>query len=254
MFPGYGAGLKGSPCSVFEILVGDWGILAALLVTLLGVMRLYRSAIELMLLDREPVYRTLSRATFIVTAAFLLWVTIFDNWRQLLGVVSRYTHNEKTGDRSDPFFSTPPGDFERSVSYVLFGLVVLGAAYLFARYARGYWGPLVATPVGLAMYYVFNAFRVRMDVDSVRIADADISSALDIVSTLFWIAGLWVSFSLLILCVFLLFWGPASIVLSMVYRSTAGKVIYTESDMFRTIRERSEARRRAAEQEPHRPA
>lgn len=247
-------GLRGSPTSVFEILVSDWGILAALCITLVGLMRLYRSAIEVMLLDREKLYQTLSRATFLVTALFLVWVTVFDNWRQLLGEVSTYTHNEKTGMASDPFANTPPGDFERSVSYILFGLVVLGAAYLFARYARGYWGPLVATPIALAMYYVFNAFRVRMDVDSVRIAFADISSGLDVIATLFWIAGLWISFSLLILCVFMLFWGPASIVVSLIYRSTVGKVVYAESDMFRIIRERSEARRRAAEQEPHRQA
>jgi hypothetical protein len=239
---------------VFEILVGDWGILAALCIMLAAAMRLYRSTVQLMFFEREPVYRLLSRATFGVTAVFLLWVTLFDNWRQLLGVVSTYTHDVKTGRASDPFGNPPPSDVERTISYVLFGLVVLGTAYLFARYARGYWGPLVATPVALAMYYVFNAFRVRMDVDSVRIADASISSPLDVISTLFWIAGLWTSFAVLILCVFLLFWGPASIVVGLIYRSTAGKVVYTESEMYRTIRERSEARRRAAEQGPHSPA
>lgn len=239
---------------MFEILVSDWGILAALCITLIILMRFFGSTIYMMLFDREPTYRWLSRATFAVIGVFLLWATLLDNWRQLLGVVTTYTHNVKTGRASDPFFSAPASDFERAVSYVLFGLVVLGSAYLFARYARGYWGPLVATPAALMMYYVFNAFRVRMDVDSVRIADASITGVADIISTLFWIAGLWISFALLIVCVFLLFWGPASIIVSVIYRSTVGKVVHEESEMFRIIRERSEARQRAAEQGPHRPA
>ncbi len=239
---------------MFEVLVSDWGVLAALLIMLGSVMRCFGSTVHMMWFERELVYRRLNRATFAVTAGALLWVTAFDNWRQLLGAVSTYTHNEKTGQASDPFFSAVPGDFVRTVSYMLFGLMVLGTAYLFARYARGYWGPLVATPLALAMYYVFNAFRVRMDVDSVRIADSSITGVLDIVSTLFWIAGLWTSFALLILCVFLLFWGPASIVTSVLYRATAGKVVYEETDMFRKIRERSEARQQAPEHGPHRPA
>jgi hypothetical protein len=238
---------------VFELLVSDWGILAALCIMLASLIRLYGSTVQMMLFDRESAYRLLARATFAVGAVFLTWVTVFDNWRQLLGVVSTYTHNERTGRASDPFLGAAANDFQRAVSYLLFGLVILGTAYLFARYARGYWGPLLATPVALMMYYVFNAFRVRMDVDSVRIADTSITGGLDIVSTLFWIAGLWVSFALLILCVFLLFWGPGAIIVSVIYRSTVGKVVHQESEMFRIIRERSEAKQRAAEQEPHRP-
>lgn len=236
---------------MFDILVSDWGILIALCITLAALMRFFGSTTHMMLFDRESTFRWLSRATFAIVGVFMLWATIFDNWRQLLGVITTYTHDAKTGRVSDPFYSTPASDVERTVSYVLFGLAVLGGALLFARYARGYWGPLLATPLSLVMYYVFNAFRVRLDVDSVRITDASITGVADIISTLFWVAGLWISFALLITCVYLLFWGPASIIVSLIYRSTVGKVVHQESEMFRIIRERSEARRRAAEQGPH---
>ncbi len=104
------------------------------------------------------------------------------------------------------------------------------------------------TPLAVALYYIFNAFRLRFDVDSVRIADQSITGFWEVASTLVWIMGLWASFVLLIACAFLMFWGPVALVMSIVYRQTFGKVHYEEPDMFRIMRERSEARRRAAEQ------
>ena len=208
---------------------------------------------DVMLLDRHPTYRLLSRVSVGLVLVFMLWVTLFDNWRQLLGVLTTYTHDAKRGAQSDVFLNAPPDDIIRAISYVLFGLMILATAYLFARYARGYWGPVVFTPLALALYYIFNAFRLRFDVDSVRIADQSITGAWEIFSTLVWIAGLWATFVLLILSAFTLFWGPAAILFSLIYRKTIGKTVYTEPDMFRIMRERSDARRKAAEQEPRHP-
>lgn len=231
-------------------MVGDWGILAALVITLVALLRFYRSTVEVMLLDRALVYRLLSRLSVGVVAVFMLWVTALDNWRQLLGVLTRYTHDERRAQQSDPFFAADPDGLVRFVSYVLLAASILGTAYLFARYARGYWGPLVATPIAVALYYVFNAFRLRFDVDSVRIADTTITGFWEIASTLVWIAGLWASFTLLIICAFTMLWGPVALVLSILYRTTIGKVKYQESEMFRIIRERNEARKQAAEHGP----
>lgn len=236
---------------MFDILVGDWGILTALVLMLLALMHAYRSTVQIIVFDRDTVYRFITRASFGAVAVFLLWVTVFDNWRQLVGAVTTYTHDKKTGAASDPFYSTPASDLERTISWVLFGLAVIGMAYIFARYARGYWGPLVTTPSALVMYYVLNAFRVRFDVDSVRIADESITGLADILATLVWIAGLWAAFALLIICMFLLFWGPVALVFAIIYRSTIGKVRYDEPEMYRIIRERSEARKQGAEHGPH---
>jgi hypothetical protein len=236
---------------VFGVLVGDWGIFAALVITLVAALRFYRSTMEVMLLDPVPVYRLLSRLSVGVAVGTMLWITAFDNWRQVLGALTRYTHDERRARQSDPFFATTPDDFVRWITYALIVLSVLGTAYLFARYARGYWGPLLVTPLSIALYYIFNAFRLRFDVDSVRIADQNITGLWEVVSTLFWVVGLWASFVLLIVCAFLMFWGPVALVLSIIYRTTIGKVEYEEPEMFRKMRERSEARRRSAEQGPN---
>lgn len=235
---------------MFGVLVGDWGILAALLIVLLSLFRFYRSTMEGMLLDRAPAYRLASRLSVGVAAFTLIWITVFDNWRQVLGVLTRYTHDERRGNQSDVFLSAQPDQIVRWITYVLVAASVLGAAYLFARYARGYWGPLVVTPVAIVLYYVFNAFRLRFDVDSVRIADQSITGLWEVASTLVWIMGLWASFVLLIACAFLMFWGPVALVFSIIYRQTFGKVRYEEPDMFRKMRERTEATRRSVEQRP----
>lgn len=235
---------------MFGILVGDWGIFTALVITLIAILRFYRSTMEVILLDRVPAYRLLSRLSVGVALAGILWITAFDNWRQILGALTRYTHDERRGRQSDPFFATPPDDVVRWVSYCLIVLAVLGTAYLFARYARGYWGPLVVTPIAVALYFVFNAFRLRFDVDSVRIADQNITGLWEVLSTLFWITGLWASFVLLIACAFLMFWGPVALVFAIIYRSTIGKVRYEEPEMFRKMRERSEAGHRTTEHGP----
>jgi ABC-type nickel/cobalt efflux system permease component RcnA len=236
---------------VFGILVGDWGILTALVITLVALLRFYRSTMEVMLLDRAPFYRLISRLSVGAVAAFMIWVTMFDNWRQILGVLTRYTHDERRSQQSDPFFAAQPDELVRYVSYALVVASVLGTAYLFARYARGYWGPLVATPLAVALYYIFNAFRLRFDVDSVRIADRSITGVWEIASTLVWIGGLWATFVLLICCAFIMLWGPVALVLSILYRTTIGKVEYQEPEMFRIMRERNESRRHATEHGRH---
>ena len=235
---------------MFGFLVGDWGILAALLVTLFGILRFYRSTLEGMLLDRSPAYRLASHISVGVSIIMLIWITAFDNWRQILGVLTRYTHDERRGLQSDVFLSDPPDQIVRWISYVLIVAAVVGTAYLFARYARGYWGPLMVTPIAIALYYFFNAFRLRFDVDSVRIADRSVTGLWEVISTLFWIVGLWATFVLLIACAFLMFWGPVALVFSIIYRQTIGKVHYEEPEMFRIMRERKEARERTTENGP----
>ncbi len=228
---------------MFKLLVSDWGILFALVVVLLSLSKFYRSTVEAMLLDRESTYRLLSRLSVGCILVTMFWITAFDNWRQILGVLTRYTHDERRANQSDPFFTAPPDDIVRWITYALVVGSILGAGYLFARYARGYWGPLVFTPIAVALYYIFNAFRLRLDVDSVRIADQNITGLWEIISTLVWIVSIWAMFVLLIISAFTMLWGPTALVVSIIYRNTVGKIKYEEPEMFRKMRDRNEAHR-----------
>lgn len=230
---------------MYELLVGNWGIFASLLVVALGLFRLFRGTFDAMFFDREPRYRTASRVSMGLIFGFALWVTIFDNWRQLIGVLTGVTHSAKMRAGSDPFFSTPPSDFVRTITWVLFVAAVLGGAFLFARYARGYFGPILVFPTALVMFYLLNTFRIRLDPESVRIADGPIVGVLEHFSTLIWVAGVWAMFAALVISFYALAWAPASIIIGIVYRRTLGKEHIEEADFYQKLHERNARRREA---------
>jgi hypothetical protein len=189
--------------------------------------------------DRDPGSRVASRIAIGSIGAFLLWTTVFDNWRQLLG----YLVNEKQRWRSDPYLNDPPADAVRAVTFILFGCAVLAGAYLYARYARGYWVPVVVTPLALTTFYALNGFRMRFElVGPLSERGVDWSDILGAAATLFWFGVFYCVLVVLIASAYALFWGPTSIVVALLYRSTIGRQRIEEPEMYRILRERSMAR------------
>lgn len=233
---------------VFDFLVGNYGILIALVIACAGFIRMYRSAVRGMLFDHDPVYRLLSRIAGGAFIVFAIWTTVLDNWRQFIGVFSGVINSEDVQNASDPFLTTPPSDLVRGVTMALFVLALVGGAYMFARYARGYVAPIILAPVSLVLFYVFNALRVRFDLDSVRIAESSITGVTDIISVLIWLIGLYTTFALLLFCLYLMFWGPLAIVAAFIYRRTIGKEYIVEPEIFRKIHERKRSSLNNAEQ------
>lgn len=223
---------------MFEFLVGDYGILFGLLAVCIGIVRLYPNTVRTMVFDNDAKYRLVSRAAIGAMVAFPIWATVFDNWRQLIGVPTGWIWNQELAIASDPFFSGEVSDTVRLISWVLCGLAVVGGAYLFARYATGYVAPILVAPLALIFFFTINTFRLRMDVESVRIAAADIDGPAEIISTLFWVVGLYVSMAILIISLFLIAWGPAAILVGIVYRRTIGKIEIEEPQIFKRLSER----------------
>ena len=224
---------------VYEILVGNWGILASILLVAAGLIRMFRGTFDAMFFDANPRYRLVSRFAMGAMLAFVLWVTIFDNWRQVVGVLTGYLHSAKMQAGSDPFFETPASDTVRAITWVLYFAAVLAGAYLFARYARGYFAPIIAFPAALVSFYILNTFRIRLDPESVRIADGPIVGLVENFSTLIWVVGLWTTFAALILCIYALAWAPVSIILGILYRRTLGREVIHETDFYQKLRERN---------------
>lgn len=223
---------------MFEFLVGDYGILFGLVIVCIGIARLYPSTVRSMLYDNGLWYRRISRAAFGAVIAFAVWATVFDNWRQLLGVPTGWLWNQELAVASDPFYSGEVGDSIRLVTWILCALAVVGGAYLFARYGSGYIAPILITPVALIIFFTFNTFRLRMDVESVRIAAAEFENPIEVISTLFWVTGLYVSMAILIICLYLMAWGPVSVLAAIIYRRTVGKVVIEEPQIFKRLSER----------------
>ncbi len=224
---------------MFRVLASDYPILLTVLVMLWFGWRSNMSVLRGMWFDRTPLGRVVSRAAIVAVVAFLVWATVIDNWRQLLGLLV----NEKERWRSDPYLLDAPSDVLRAVTLVLFGATVLGAAYLYARYARGYLIPIVVAPVGIVTFYALNNFRMRFElVGPLSDRGVDWSAPGEALMTLIWFAMFYVVIAILIFSVFAMFWGPASILISLIYRSTIGRHRHQEPEMYRILRERSAER------------
>jgi hypothetical protein len=224
---------------IFDFLVSDYPILLTLLGGLWLLGSHNRSAVSWMWNDKQPVARRISRISIGAVFALALWVTAFDNWRQLIGLLVA----KKDRWRSDPFLYGPPADAIRLVSFVLFGVMVLGCAYLFARYARGYLAPIAVWPLAVIFFFVLNAFRMRFElVGPLSPYSVDFSKPLEATMTFIWFGGFYLVMALLIACIFAIFWAPAAIVIAIIYRSTIGRERIEEPDTFRIMRERSAAK------------
>ncbi|MEZ4569182.1 MAG: hypothetical protein R2849_02405 [Thermomicrobiales bacterium] len=115
---------------------------------------------------------------------------------------------------------------------------MIGGAYLFARFSRGYAEPLILGPLSVISFFILNTIRLRYDVDSGRIAYGAIDSPLDMALTLMWIAVLIISMGLIVSAMYLMTWAPFAFVMSLVYRKLINRQRYEEPPIFRRLRER----------------
>lgn len=223
---------------MFDFLVGDFSIAAGAVLVMIGFWRLFPFGVNRIVNDEPRLVRYVNRGFLAAGGAAILWIALFDNWRQVLGIPTGWLQDDKSQRASDPFYSGDIADPVRAVSWVLFMAAVIGGAYFFARYSRGLAEPILLGPAALVAFFILNTFRLRFDVDSVRIAEASIDSPLDIGLTLLWISVLIVSMGLIVLAMYVMAWAPFALVFSMVYRRFISPATYEEPPIFRKIHER----------------
>jgi hypothetical protein len=223
---------------MFTFLTSDYPLLLTIILISAFIIRPNRSVVRWMWNDPTPWARAASRLSFGAVAVFLLWTTVLDNWRQMLG----YLVDEHNRWKSDQYLSDPPPDSVRFFTFVLFGLSVLAGCYLYARYARGYFIPILAGPLGFVTFYILNGFRMRFETIGPLSEGADYTSPLEAASMLFWFGVLYCAMFVLFAAVYAFFWGPAAIIFSLVFRRTIGKEHVEEPAMYRVLRERRMAR------------
>jgi hypothetical protein len=225
---------------IFDFLASDYPILFTLLLGIGLLVRAQRSVVREMWRDRVGWARTASRVAISALGAFMLWATVLDNWRQLLGLMM----DKKDRWRSDPYLYEPPPDAIRVLTIALLGAAVLGMAYLYARYARGYVYPIILSPLGLVLFFALNTFRTRFEVGGpLSERGVDFTDVGEAVMTLIWFGMFYVVMAILIVSVFVMLWGPAAVVAALIYRNTIGRERIVEPEMFRIMRERGSGER-----------
>lgn len=226
---------------MIDFLTSDYAILLTLLLIGGFLIRPHRWVLRRMWNDDVQWARTASRLALGTIGLFIVWTTVLDNWRQMLGLLV----DERNRWKSDLYRSEPPADAVRIATIALFVLSVLGASYLYARYARGYFIPIIAGPIGLVVYYALNGFRMRFDVvGALWQGGVDWSKPEEVGPTLAWFGVDQSILFVLIVSAFALFWGPAAIIFSLIFRRTIGRETIDEPDMYRVLRERRVTRER----------
>jgi len=224
---------------MIKFLTSDYAILLTLLLIGGFIIRPHVWVLRRMWNDDLSWARKASRASLVSLAAFVLWTTVFDNWRKVLGLLV----DERNRWKSDLYRSDPPPDAVRAITIGLFVLSILGTSYLYARYARGYFIPIIAGPIGLAVYYTLNGFRMRFDVvGALWKGGFDWTDPVWVGSTITWFGVDQSILFVLIVSAFAFIWGPSAILFSLIYRRTIGREVVSEPAMYRILRERQMAR------------
>ena len=149
-----------------EVVSGNAGISLVLLVLVGALLWRERRRVRRLWRDGNPRWRVVGRLALAVQLLCYLWVSFFDYWRQLLGLLM----TETTRYYSDPYVAAPisarhhVADPVRTVTLALLLAGALGLALLFYRHVGGPFLPLGTIVVGLLLYAVFSDARWRMNV------------------------------------------------------------------------------------------
>ncbi|RIK37471.1 MAG: hypothetical protein DCC58_17945 [Chloroflexi bacterium] len=233
---------------MFDILASNYPITLVAALGLLYVWSRNQSAFAGMWNDRSAWGRRVSRATFVALGMLLIWISIFDNWRQLLG----FLVDEKNRWRSDLYLYEPPSDAVRFVTWSLFVITLLGTASLFARYGSGYVLPLLISLGSIVLFFILNNLRMTFEpAGPLSERGVDYTDPLEALMTFVWFGIFYCVMATLLYSAFAIFWGPAAFVMALAYRTTIGRRKIEEPDMFRIIRERSSLRSTGDGRSPH---
>lgn len=140
---------------MWDALSGNAGVGGALIVVLAVAAWRGRALLRSMVRDEEPLWQGIAAAGFASVAVFAVWVTIFDNWIQLVGDPYR---------RSVPWASQrivydPVAPAIRTITWALLCLTLVLGAAIFARHIGGYLLQLGLIVLAGAMWIPLFIFR-----------------------------------------------------------------------------------------------
>jgi hypothetical protein len=137
--------------------------------------------------DPDAIWRVLARAALAAVTALLVWGSVFDNWRQLVGAPFRMAQRFP----SQRVEYDPPSHAVRSVTVVLLGIALLFVACLVARHVAGYLLQFVFAVGALILWVPLFAIRQRLDVNLAFGFDGSWTSPLDVLGYLLFVVLAW---------------------------------------------------------------
>lgn len=173
-----------------------------------------RSSIDLALRRDALPWRVVSWIAVGTTSLLFLWVTLFDNWRRLLGYIV-FTGRDYATDLLSTE-ATPEG--LRTVSLALLAVSVISLALVYARHMGSYAFLILTALFAPVFMFTFNEIRISSDV-YLRLTEFSLTdaNAVDVVSIVFWSMGMYVIIAAVVLAGFLTLLALAALPARIIY-------------------------------------
>jgi hypothetical protein len=229
--------------SVDEILASNevLGIVLALVHLTIGMKN--RGFVREIADDPDRLWRFIARAALVSTAVFIAWTSIFDNWRQLIGLPYRLSQRFP----SQRVEYNPPSDDVRTVTFVLLGISLLFVACLVARHVGGVIIQFVLFLFAITFWAPLFIFRQRFDLNLSLGFEGSPTSLIDVGAYLLWLVGAWVLdiavIAISYVAVLTLVSIPVTILLQL-FRLREPKVTKEADSFFASLQERASSSRR----------
>jgi hypothetical protein len=161
------------------------GLVLGLILVLIGLKN--RGFIREIFNDPDRLWRIIPRAAAIATAVFIVWTSLFDNWRQLIGLP--YRLSQKWPSQRVEY--NPPSHDVRTVTFILLGISLVLVACVVARHVGGVIVQILLFMATVTFWAPIFAIRQRFDVNLSLGFDGKPTSPVDIVGYLLWVLMAW---------------------------------------------------------------
>jgi hypothetical protein len=170
-----------------RLLASNEALGMALVATLLVVGHANRVFLRDVARDPEAWWRMVARLALAITGVLVLWVSLLDNWRQLIGEPYRATRRFA----SERVQIDPPSTEVRTVTILLLAAAIVLLACLLARHVGGYLLQIVLLLGSVVLWAPLFAIRERLNVNLAFGFDGSWTSPLDVLGYALFVVLAW---------------------------------------------------------------
>jgi hypothetical protein len=229
--------------SLDEILASNEMLGAVLALCLLTIGLKNRGFIREIAHDPDRLWRIIARVALVSTGIFIAWTSIFDNWRQLIGLPYRLSQRFP----SQRVEYNPPSDDVRTVTFILLGISLFFVACLVARHVGGIIIQLILFLAAISFWMPLFIIRQRFDLNLSLGFEGSPTSFIDVGSYLLWLVMAWTLDIIVIVLSYVAFLALVSIpvtILLQIFRLREPKVTKEADPFFASFQERVSGSRR----------
>jgi hypothetical protein len=205
-----------------------------------------RSSIRLAMYEDRAPWNHVGKVATYSTVLFVVWVTVLDNWRQMLGYVVITGRDYAT----DPFETAATPEAIRWVSLALLAVSVISVAAMYARHRGSYVFLILAVIFAPVFMFTFNELRISADA-FMRLSEVALQNPqlVDAGFILFWSTGMFVITAGVVLAAYLTLLAIVAIPMRIIYGAINGPKQENLAQIFESYERRARQSREPRERE-----